>query len=79
MHHLERPMHFRPIGLCNISYKIITNAMTNRLKEVMKEAIGPHQSSFVLNRQIMDNPHKKKKKKQIMDNILIYQEVLNTI
>lgn len=46
----ERPLHFRPIGLCNVNYKIISKVMTNRLKEAIKEVIGPHQSSFVLNR-----------------------------
>lgn len=62
----EKPVNFRPISLCNVSYKIITKIISNRLKEVMKEAIGPNQSSFVLGRQITDN-------------ILIYQETLNTM
>lgn len=65
VHNLERPNQFRPISLCNVSYKIITKAMTNRRKEVMKEVVGPNQSSFVPERQIIDN-------------IIIYQVIINT-
>lgn len=36
----------RPISLCNICYKIITKALTNRLKRIMPILIGPNQSSF---------------------------------
>ncbi|XP_073151932.1 uncharacterized protein [Henckelia pumila] len=57
---------FGPISLFNVSYKIITKVMTIRLKNIMTDIIGPFQSSFVPNRQITDN-------------ILIYQEVLNSI
>lgn len=61
----ERANQFRPISLCNVSYKIITKAMANRIKEVMRGLIGPEQSSFVPDRQITDN-------------IMIYQEVMHT-
>lgn len=62
----DNPKSFRPIGLCNVSYKVVTKTMTTRLKEVMKEVVGPNQSSFVPSRQIIDN-------------IIVYQEVLNTM
>lgn len=62
----ETPSHFRPISLCNISYKVITKAMTNRIKGVMRSLIGREQSSFVLDRQIVDN-------------IIVYQEVMHSM
>lgn len=57
---------FRPISLCNVCYKVITKAMTNRIKNVIRELIGPEQSSFV-------------PKRQITDNIIVYQEVLHSL
>lgn len=62
----ERETHFRPISLCNVSYKAITKLMTTRLKGLMQEVIGPQQSSFVPGRQITDN-------------VIIYQETLNAM
>lgn len=54
----ERPAQFRPISLCNVSYKIITKTITNRLKTLMREVVGPYQSSFVPERKIIDNIRK---------------------
>lgn len=61
----ERANQFRPISLCNVCYKIITKAMTTRIKEVMRSLVGQEQSSFVPERQITDN-------------IIIFQEVMHT-
>ncbi|XP_075508178.1 uncharacterized protein LOC142545090 [Primulina tabacum] len=57
---------FRPISVCNVRYKILTKTMTNRLKLVMADLVGPFQSSFVPGRQITDN-------------IMVYQEALHTM
>ena len=47
--------HFRPIGLCNVSYKIITKILTNRLKRIMPLAVAPTQCGFIPGRQGANN------------------------
>ncbi|KAK2649868.1 hypothetical protein Ddye_017357 [Dipteronia dyeriana] len=46
---------YRPISLCNVLYKIITKAMTNRLRGVIGEIISETQCAFIPGRMISDN------------------------
>ncbi|XP_024634474.2 uncharacterized protein [Medicago truncatula] len=46
---------FRPISLCNITYKIITTVLVHRLRPILTNIIGPYQSSFLLGRGTADN------------------------
>lgn len=72
----ESMAEFRPIGLCNTIYKLITKIITNRIRPILGGIISPLQSSFIKGRGIEDNIivvkevahhfHKAKKGKNIM-------------
>lgn len=46
---------FRPISLCNVLVKKISIILANRLREVLDELVGPHQSAFIKGRNISEN------------------------
>lgn len=46
---------FRPLSLCNVTFKLVSKAIVNRLKGVMENLLSPFQASFVLGRQGIDN------------------------
>ena len=51
----EHVSHFRPIGLCNFAYKIISKILANRLRLCLDECISQNQSAFVPGSVIHDN------------------------
>ena len=46
---------FRPISLCNSSYKILTKIIATRLKPILPSIISENQGGFLANRQISDS------------------------
>lgn len=46
---------FRPLSLCNVSLKVASKMIVQRLKGMLKDIITPNQASFIPCRQITDN------------------------
>jgi len=46
---------FKPISLCNASYKILSKLLANRIKPLLENLISPMQGGFVKGRHILEN------------------------
>lgn len=51
----QRVTQFCQIGLCNVTYNLVSKSIVNRLKVVLPDIISPAQSSIVSGRQISNN------------------------
>lgn len=46
--------HFRPLGLCNTFYKILSKILVNRLKPLQPTLISPYQGAYLLGKHCSD-------------------------
>lgn len=46
---------FRPLSICNVTYKLASKIIVNRLRDLVKDLVSPCQSSFVPGRQSLDD------------------------
>lgn len=51
---VETMEDFRPISICNTTYKIISKVMENRMKEILSLIISEEQSGFTPGKAIID-------------------------
>ena len=49
------PQDYRPIGLCNVIYKIIVKSLANRIKQHLPNYVSHSQSAFIAHRHISSN------------------------
>ena len=51
----ESLSNYRPISLCNTTYKIVTKIIVNRIRPFLSELVSPLQATFVPGRKGLDN------------------------
>jgi hypothetical protein len=45
---------FRPISLCNLCYKVITNIISNQIKSILSRSLSEEKLGFLKGQQIQD-------------------------
>lgn len=66
MPHPDLITQFRPIGLCNVVYKILSKIIVSRIQPLLPNLVGTEQASFVPGRNIIDN-------------VVIVQEIIHSM
>lgn len=82
---LEELTQFRPIALCNVLIKVVSNVLANRLQLVISKLVGGFQSSFVLGWLTSDNIvaaqeiiHTLRRRKSRKDNMVVKLDLEKT-
>lgn len=48
-------VHFKPIALCNVVYKVVIKILANQIKDILPSIIRENQTRFVPGRNISHN------------------------
>lgn len=67
--------NFRPIGLCNTIYKVITKIIANRIKPFLEKLIGPNKLDFLKGDDLVIMPSKLRKLFDICIKVKSLKEV----
>lgn len=78
MENPSSPDHFRPISLWNVSYKIISSILVNRLKPIIQRIVSLYQNalmpgSIILAQELIHLRKKPRTKKGVRPEVRFHQ------